>query len=130
MSLDKILANWKNKEYKPVYWLEGEEEYFIDRIIYYAEHFILSEAESEFNLTVFYGRDTNWPEVVNTCSRYPMFADKQVVLLKEAQHMKDIDKLEKYISRPLASTVLVVAFKEKNCWKQPSWKTVKRKRKG
>jgi DNA polymerase-3 subunit delta len=113
MSMEKILNDWKQKLYKPIYWFEGEEEYHIDKLIDYAEHKILSEAESGFNLTVFYGRDANWPDVVNACSRYPMFAERQVVLLKEAQHMKDIDKLENYISHPLASTVFVVAYKEK-----------------
>lgn len=113
MSVEKIISNWKNRIYKPVYWLEGEEEYFIDKIVDYAEHEILTEAEAEFNLSVFYGRDAGWSEVVNTCCRYPMFAEKQVVLLKEAQHMREIEKLEKYISKPLDSTIFVVAHKEK-----------------
>jgi DNA polymerase III subunit delta len=113
MSAEKILNDWKNKLYKPVYWFEGEEDYYIDKLVDHAEKHILSEAEASFNLTVFYGRDANWPDVVNACSRYPMFAERQVVLLKEAQHMKDIDKLENYISNPLRSTVFVVSYKEK-----------------
>jgi DNA polymerase-3 subunit delta len=113
MSAEKILKDWKNKLYKPVYWLEGEEEYYIDKIVHHAEHNILSEAEAGFNLTIFYGKDANWADVVNACSRYPMFADKQVVLLKEAQQMKDIDKLENYINNPLKSTIFVVSYKEK-----------------
>ncbi|MFL9485640.1 DNA polymerase III subunit delta [Chitinophagaceae bacterium LWZ2-11] len=113
MSAEKIIAEWKKGVFKPVYWLEGEEPYFIDQVINYAEHNILNESESGFNLTVFYGRDANWTEVVNACRRYPMFADKQVVLLKEAQHMKDIDKLEGYVENPLVSTIFVVSYKEK-----------------
>lgn len=113
MSIDTILRDWKNKVYKPVYWLEGEEEYYIDKVVEYAEHRILSEAEAGFNLTVFYGRDANWPDVVNACCRYPMFAEKQVVLLKEAQHMKEIERLENYIAHPQASTIFIVAYKEK-----------------
>ncbi len=113
MSVEKIISDWKNKSFKPLYWLEGEEEYFIDKVMNYAEHFILTESEAAFNLTVFYGKDANWAEVINACSRYPMFAERQVVLLKEAQQMKDIEKLESYIENPLSSTVFVVSYKEK-----------------
>ncbi len=113
MSVEKIISDWKKKLFKPVYWLEGEEDYFIDKIVQYAEHNILTEAEAGFNLTVFYGRDADWTQVINACKRYPMFAERQVVLLKEAQHMRDIDKLESYIGQPLTSTVFIVAYKEK-----------------
>jgi len=113
MSVEKILGDWKKLKFKPVYWLEGEEEYYIDQLVQYAEHQILSEAEAGFNLTVFYGKDADWTAVINACRRYPMFAERQVVLLKEAQQMRDIDKLEAYIEKPLASTVFVVSYKEK-----------------
>ena len=113
MSAEKIINEWKKKNFKPLYWLEGEEEFYIDLVMDYAEHNILSEADTAFNLSVFYGKDANWTEVVNACSRYPMFAQRQVILLKEAQQMKDIDKLENYITNPLSSTVLVVSYKGK-----------------
>ena len=113
MSAEKIINDWKKNIFKPFYWLEGEEEFYIDGVVEYAEHHILSEADASFNLTVFYGKDANWTEVVNACSRYPMFAQRQVVILKEAQQMKDIDKLENYITNPLASTVFVVSYKGK-----------------
>jgi DNA polymerase III subunit delta len=113
MSVEKIISEWKKNIFKPLYWLEGEEEFYIDEVMDYAEHHILSDADAAFNLSVFYGKDANWTEVVNACSRYPMFAQRQVVLLKEAQQMKDIDKLENYITNPLASTVLVVSYKGK-----------------
>jgi DNA polymerase-3 subunit delta len=113
MAIEKIIADWKRKEFKPVYWLEGDEEYFIDKAIDYAERHILSESEASFNLSVFYGRDTAWADVVNACRRYPMFAERQVVLLKEAQQMRDVEKLEGYIENPLSSTVFVVAYKDK-----------------
>jgi DNA polymerase III subunit delta len=113
MSAEKIIADWKKGNFKPVYWLEGEEPYYIDKIVDYAEHNILPESEASFNLTVFYGRDADWAAVINACRRYPMFAERQVVLLKEAQHMKDIDKLEGYIDNPLTSTVFVVSYKDK-----------------
>lgn len=113
MSAENIITEWQKKSFKPVYWLEGEEPYFIDKIVNYAEHHILNESEAGFNLTVFYGRDSDWASIVNACRRYPMFAERQVVLLKEAQHLKDIDKLIPYIENPLSSTVFVVAYKEK-----------------
>jgi len=113
MSVDKILSEWKQGAFKPVYWLEGEEEYYINQLVNYAEHSILSETEKSFNLTIFYGKDADWASVINACRRYPMFADKQVVLLKEAQQMRDIDKLEPYIQTPLVSTIFVVSYKEK-----------------
>ncbi len=113
MSAEKIISNWKKREFKPLYWFEGEEDYYIDMLMNYAEHQILPESEAAFNLTVFYGKDANWASVINACKRYPMFADKQVVLLKEAQLMDDIDKLEPYFEAPLASTIFVVGFKSK-----------------
>lgn len=113
MSVEKIINDWKRKAFKPVYWFEGEEEYFIDKAINYAEHSILSESEAAFNLSIFYGKDANWTAVINTCRRYPMFAERQVVVIKEAQQMKDIEKLEAYIEAPLHSTVLVIGYKEK-----------------
>jgi len=113
MSADKILREWKINAFKPIYWLEGDEPYFIDILMDYAEKKILSEAEASFNLTIFYGKDADWAEVVNACRRYPMFAERQVVLLKEAQQMRDIEKLQGYIENPLATTVFVVSHKEK-----------------
>jgi DNA polymerase-3 subunit delta len=113
MSAEKIIGEWKKKSYKPVYWLEGEENFFIDKVMDFAEHNILPESEASFNLTVFYGKDANWADVVNACCRYPMFAERQVVLLKEAQQMRDIEKLESYIEKPLGSTIFVVSYKEK-----------------
>ena len=113
MSAEKIINDLKKQNFKPVYWLEGEEEYFIDQVIHYAESKILTDGEAGFNLTVFYGRDAAWTDVINACKRYPMFSERQVVILKEAQSMKDIDKLESYIEKPLSSTLFFVAYKNK-----------------
>lgn len=113
MSVEKIIADWKKKDFDPVYWLEGEEEFYIDQLVNYAEQHLITEAEASFNLTVFYGKDAEWAAIINACRRYPMFADKQVVILKEAQHMKDLDKLDGYIASPLPSTIFVIAYKGK-----------------
>ena len=113
MSAEQIIHDWKRKVYKPIYWLEGEEEYYINEVMDFAEHEILPEEEKAFNLSVFYGKDADWAAVVNACRRYPMFAERQVVLLKEAQQMRDLAKLEPYIQQPLGSTVFVVSYKDK-----------------
>ena len=127
MSAEKIISDWKKKLYKPLYWLEGEEDFYIDKVINYAEHLILPETEASFNLTVFYGKDADWSAVVNACMRYPMFAEKQVIILKEAQQMRDIDKIEGYIDNPLASTIFVVSYKEKGLDKRTKlYKAIKK----
>ena len=115
MSMEAILSDWKKGKFKSLYWLEGEESYYIDKIVAYAETKILTESEASFNLTIFYGKDANWVDIVNSCKRYPMFAERQVVILKEAQHMlsSNLEMLQPYIEHPLSSTVFVVSHKDK-----------------
>jgi len=113
MAIDKILQDFKKGQFKPIYWLEGEEPFFIDQVMDYAEKKILNESEAAFNLTTFYGRDADWVDVVNACRRYPMFAERQVVVLREAQTMKEIERLESYMENPLNSTILVIGYKDK-----------------
>ena len=112
MDYQDIIKSWKQQQFKSLYWLEGEEDFFIDQVTAYAEHELLPESEQGFNLTVLYGKDTDWTTVINACRRYPMFAERQVVLLKEAQAMRDLLKLEAYIDNPLTSTIFVVAHKQ------------------
>jgi len=113
MSVEKIIASWEKKSYKPIYWIEGEEDYYVDLLVNYAEKKILSESEASFNLTIFYGKDVQWGDILVACRKYPMFSDRQVVVVKEAQQLRDIEKLEPYIQMPLSSTILVVALKDK-----------------
>lgn len=113
MTSETIIASWKKNQFKQVYWLEGPEDFYIDEVMAYAEHHILSEDQAGFNLTIFYGRDAAWADVMNACRRYPAFSDRQVVLLKEAQQMKDLEKLEPYIEKPNESTIFVVSYKGK-----------------
>ncbi len=113
MSVDKIINDWKKKIFKPVYLIHGDEDYFIDQVIDFAEKNILSESESSFNLSVFYGKDADWINVVNACKRYPMFSELQVVIIKEAQMMSSIDKLEAYVESPLSSTIFIIGHKNK-----------------
>jgi DNA polymerase-3 subunit delta len=92
----------------------GEESYYIDKLSDYIEQNILSEEEKGFNQTVLYGRDVSIEDIVSTAKRYPMMADRQVVIVKEAQDLsRTIDKLESYVENPMLSTVLVFCYKYK-----------------
>src|SRR3978361_469523 len=88
MTAPEIIKDLRNRKYKPIYLLHGEEPYFIDQIIDYVENNLLPDAEKGFNQTVLYGKDTDVMTVLNASKRYPMMADYQVVLGKEGQEMK------------------------------------------
>lgn len=110
----QILKDLKNKIYHPLYLLHGEEPYYIDRLADYMEQHLLDEGEKAFNQTIVYGRDTNAPALLDTLRRYPMMANYQVVILKEAQAFKGLDKLESYFEHPMKSTVFVICYKYKS----------------
>ncbi len=110
----KIVNDIKNGNIKPIYFLMGEESYFIDKLSDYMEQNLLYEDEKGFNQTVLYGRDVTIEDIVSTAKRYPMMAERQVVIVKEAQDLyKTIDKLESYVDNPMPSTVLVICYKYK-----------------
>ncbi len=110
---ESVLKDLKAKQYQPIYFLHGKESYFIDGLTKYIENKVLSEAEKSFNFTVLYGRDVDHMAVIDTARRYPMMAERQVVILKEAQDMRDIAKLEKYVENPTPTTLLLICFKHK-----------------
>jgi len=103
MTYQQLITELKKKDYKPMYLLHGKESYFIDKITQYIENEVLSEAEKGFNFTVLYGKETNFQTVVDVARRYPMMAERQVVILKEAQQMRDIVKLDAYAKQPTPS---------------------------
>lgn len=107
----EILRDLKNKIFKPVYFLAGKEPYYIDLITDYIEENVLDENEKSFNQTVLYGLDTTVTQVIETCRRFPMMSNNQVVIVREAQKLKKIEDLQIYIENPLQSTILVVAYK-------------------
>lgn len=110
----KIVNSIKAGETKPIYFLMGEEPYYIDKISDFIEDTILSEDEKGFNQTILYGRDVSIEEIVGTAKRYPMMAEKQVVIVREAQELsRTIDKLESYAENPMPTTVLVLCYKYK-----------------
>ncbi|MBN1415051.1 MAG: DNA polymerase III subunit delta [Bacteroidales bacterium] len=113
MNYKQILAELQNRHICPVYFLMGEEPYFIDKLTDYIAENILNETDKTFNQLILYGKDTDVKTVINAARRFPMMAQYQVVIVKEAQHLKDIEQLQHYINQPLASTVLVIGYKYK-----------------
>jgi len=113
MTFSEIQKDLKAKKYQPVYFLHGTESYFIDAISSYIEKNVLSEGEKAFNQTVLYGKEVDFKQVVDSARRYPMMASHQVVILKEAQEMKTLKELIRYIEKPLDSTILVICHKHK-----------------
>lgn len=110
-SFDNILSDLKKKIYYPVYFLYGEEAFFIDRITECIEETVLTETEKEFNQTIVYGKDADVATVVSYVKRYPMMANYQVIIVKEAQDIENIEELGGYIENPLTSTLLVICYK-------------------
>lgn len=111
VTYEEIVRNLKNEVYSPIYFLMGEEDYYIDRISDYLVNHALTETEKEFNLTVLYGADTDIATVINAAKRYSMMSKYQVVVVKEAQHLRNIEELTYYLQKPLASTILVFCYK-------------------
>ena len=113
MDFERIKLDLKNKIYYPVYFLCGEEPYFIDNISDYIENELLNESEKEFNQTVIYGKETDIQGIISYAKRYPMMSNYQVVIVKEAQDLVNIDDLVSYVEHPLNSTILVICYKYK-----------------
>lgn len=118
-AVKKILSDLKARKFKPVYFLQGEESYFIDVISDYIEAHALSEAEKGFNQVVVYGKDVAMATVLTHARRFPMMSEFQVVLVKEAQEIQDLNKeigaklLLEYLKQPVPSTILVFCHKHK-----------------
>lgn len=108
---EEIVRNLKNRVYAPVYFLMGEEDYYIDRISDYILDTVLTETEKEFNQTVLFGTDTDMAAIINAARRYPMMSEHQVVVVKEAQGLRNLDDLTYYLQKPLLSTILVFCYK-------------------
>lgn len=110
----QLVADIKKGDIKPIYFLMGEEPYYIDKISEYIENNILTEDEKGFNQTIVYGRDTSVPEIIGQAKQFPMMSEKTVVIVKEAQDLsRTIENLVSYVENPLESTVLVICYKYK-----------------
>ncbi|HQH19842.1 MAG TPA: DNA polymerase III subunit delta [Bacteroidales bacterium] len=136
MTFEAIINNLQNKIYHPIYFLCGEEPYFIDEITDAISKNVLSDSEKEFNQTITYGRDVDVPMIINLCKRFPMMSNYQIVIIKEAQDVRNLlpdpreksDKktqekhpMELYFEKPSKSTILVICYKYKNIDKRKSY---------
>lgn len=113
LSYQQVLKRLQQKDYYPVYILHGAESYYIDAITQYIEEHVLDASTKAFNQTILYGKEIDYKTILDNARRYPVLSDKQVVIVKEAQEMKTLDKLESYLQNPLDSTILVLAHKHK-----------------
>lgn len=109
-----IVSDIKKGDIRPIYFLMGEESYYIDSLTKYIENNILQEEEKGFNQVILYGKDVDMDEVISNAKRYPMMAERQVVVVREAQHLvRSIERLQSYAENPQPTTVLVFAYKGK-----------------
>ncbi len=111
VSFDSIMADLEARRYVPVYYLMGDESYYIDKISDYIAEHVLQPEERDFNQTVLFGSDVTASQVADYARRYPMMSEYQVIIVKEAQNIKHTEALEKYFKQPLASTILVMCHK-------------------
>ncbi len=109
----KLMGEINSRSYRPVYFLEGEEPYFIDKIAENLEKSVLTEAEKSFNFQVLYGRDSDVNDIISSAKRFPMMAEYQLIIVREAQFLKNIDAILSYLDNPVQSTVLVFLYKNK-----------------
>jgi len=107
----EVINDLKKKIFKPVYFLTGDESYYIDKIADYIADFVLEESEKSFNQSILYGKDVDVPAVINAARRFPMMSNYQVIIVKEAQNIKKIEDLEIYLKAPQKSTILVICHK-------------------
>lgn len=113
MDFRSILNDLKNKIFAPVYFFYGDEPFFTDQLTRYIEQNALDENVKDFNQSVVYGRDSSGRDIVDLSRRFPMFGNYHLVIVKEAQDLKDIEAIEPYLDAPSSSTILVISFKYK-----------------
>lgn len=125
VSFDQLMRNLVNKVYSPIYFLHGDEPYYIDEVISYIENNVLNEADKAFNQTVVYGRDVTGRDIADRCRVYSMLNNYQVIIVKEAQDLtannRKLDDLEPYIENPQENTILVMGYKYKKIDKRKSF---------
>ncbi len=109
----KLIKSLEAQQFAPVYLIDGEEPFYIDLITNFFEEKILEPSQRDFNLLILYGKDAEWADVVNACRRFPMFADRQVVILKDAAQLKGFNELAGYLENPAPTTIFVIEHRFK-----------------
>ena len=120
-TFENIMSDMRKGVFKPVYFLAGEEPYHIDIISDYIEKNAISEDDKAFNQTIVYGEGTTVPSIIDMARRYPMMAERQAIIVREAQTMKKIEDLAIYVEKPTLSTILVLCYKYKTLDKRKSF---------
>lgn len=111
ISYESVMKDLKTRRFAPVYVLMGEEPFYIDKICDYLMENVLTPEERDFNQTVLFGADTTAAQIADQCKGYPMMAEYRVVIVKEAQNLKGLEALERYLENPVKSTILVICHK-------------------
>ncbi|MFN0274579.1 MAG: DNA polymerase III subunit delta [Chitinophagales bacterium] len=106
-----LIKDIRAKKIAPIYLLHGEEGYYIDKLAEFLEDSILTQEERSFNQSIFYGKDGNVQEILDTCRRFPMFANRQVVTIREANQLKGMENMETYFANPVPTTTLIICHK-------------------
>ena len=121
MTFDEIISQIKNKQFKPLYLLMGEESFYIDKIDACIEENVMDEADRDFNQAVLYGGDTDVDTVIDNAKQYPFGVPYRLVIVREAQMLKDIQKLASYAENPSPTTILVICYKysKATLWRGP-----------
>ena len=111
VTYNSVMKELKERQFKPVYYLMGDEPYYIDKISDWIAENVLQPEERDFNQTILFGSDVNASQIVDAAKRYPMMSEYQVLIVKEAQNIKNTEPLEKYFKQPMRSTILVMCHK-------------------
>ena len=111
VSFESIMRDLEVRKFVPVYYLMGDEPYYIDKIADYIAEHVLQPEERDFNQTVLFGSDVTASQIADAARRYPMMSEYQVLIVKEAQNVKNTEALEKYFKAPMSSTILVMCHK-------------------
>ena len=111
ITFQSIMHDLQERKFVPVYYLVGDEPYYIDRIADYIAEHVLQPEERDFNQTILFGSDVTAAQIADTARRYPMMSEYQVLIVKEAQNLKNTEAIEKYLKAPMSSTILVMCLK-------------------
>ncbi len=111
VTYESVMHDLKARDFKPIYYLMGDESYYIDKISDWIAENVLQPEEKDFNQTVLFGSDVNASQIVDAAKRYPMMSEYQVIIVKEAQNVKNVEPIEKYLKAPMSSTILVMCHK-------------------